>query len=88
MYGTTQRQRRKTDAILNSLAQLIRRRDIAVAKWSNATARLRVFTAFYRQWTIRRRDIARYSGSTTCLTVRKFQCDFYRQLAIHSCDAA
>ncbi len=25
---------------------------------------------------IRRRDIARYSGSTTRLTVRKFQCDF------------
>ena len=26
---------------------------------------------------IRRCDIARYSGSTTCLTVRKFQCYFY-----------
>ena len=56
----------------HSAAQLIRRRDIAVAKWSNATARLRVFTAFYRQWTIRRRDIAWYSGGTTASSVRKF----------------
>ena len=72
MYSTTQRQRRKANCDFHSSARLIRRRDIAVAKWSNATARLRVFTAFYRQWTIRRRDIARYSGSTTASSVRKF----------------
>ena len=72
MCSMTRRQRHKAGRYFHSSAQLIRRRDIAVAKWSNATARLRVFTAFYRQWTIRRRDIARYSGSTTASSVRKF----------------
>ena len=59
----TRLQKREADRYFHSSAQLIRRRDIAVAKWSNATARLRVFTAFYRQWTMRRRDMARYSGA-------------------------
>ncbi len=36
MCNTTQRQRRKADAILNSSAQLIRRRDIA--RYSGSTA--------------------------------------------------
>ena len=58
MCSTTQRQRRKADAILNSSAQLIRRR-----------------------------DIARYSGSTTARLCVNFSAILW-QLAMQSCDAA
>ena len=39
----TRRQRREADSDFHSSARLIRRCDIAVAKWSNATVSARIY---------------------------------------------
>ena len=43
MCGVTRQQKREADSDFHSSARLIRRCDIAVAKWSNATVSARIY---------------------------------------------